>query len=63
MADYTQLSNRQMKEMEWKHTHHLAGYMAKQVTRATCCRCGRTRNLAQLGEVGDEVYMCLGGCK
>lgn len=62
MIDYTTLSNRKAKELEWKHTHHLAGYMQKKVTRATCCRCGRTRTLDQLGEVGNDVYMCLGGC-
>lgn len=62
MIDYTTISNRKAKELEWKHMHHLAGYMAKKVTNATCCRCGRTRTLDQLGEVGNEVYMCRGGC-
>lgn len=63
MIDYTTISNRKAKELEWKSTHHLAVYMHKKVTRATCCRCGRTRTLAQLGEVGNEVYMCRGGCQ
>ncbi len=63
MIDYDNMSNRRMKELEWKHTQHLAGYMQKKVTRATCYRCGRLRTLDQLGEVGNEVYMCIGGCK
>ena len=44
-------------DSEWKRQA-----LREELPKARCYRCGRERPVNEMAEVGNEVYVCPGGC-
>lgn len=60
MQEHRQMTEHETKRASWMLMHpRCSGRIFP--ANATCYRCGKSKPIAMLKEVGDEVYRCKGG--